>query len=128
MTYLLDPETLATKPYGFIPTGEEFGEPYGFCMGKWGDAFHLVPNNKAGVIPRYRVTAGASGPQEAMTGAFKVRGQTAGCVVDDEAGRLSVGEGDVAIRRYPVDGPDASGRGTCRGRVHPYVAYPVDPL
>src|SRR3546814_5682991 len=24
MTYLPDPETLATKPYGFIPTGEEF--------------------------------------------------------------------------------------------------------
>src|SRR3546814_16617142 len=41
MTYLLDPETLATKPYGFIPTGEEFGEPYGFCRGKWGDAFPL---------------------------------------------------------------------------------------
>src|SRR3546814_11105763 len=26
MTYLLAPETLATKPYGFLPTGEEFGE------------------------------------------------------------------------------------------------------
>src|SRR3546814_17367930 len=75
MSYLRDPETLATKPYGVIPTGEELGEPYGCCMGKWGDAFHLVPNNKAGVIRRYRVTAGASGPQVAMTGAFKVGGQ-----------------------------------------------------
>src|SRR3546814_400584 len=108
MTYLLDPETLATKPYGFIPTGEEFGEPYGFCMGKWGDAFHLVPNNKAGVIRRYRVTAGASGPQVAMTGAFKVGGQPEGCVVDDEAGRLYVGEEDVAIWRFPVDAPDGT--------------------
>src|SRR3546814_15784277 len=86
MTYLLDPETLATKPYGFIPTGEEFGAPYGFCMGKWGDAFHLVPNNKAGVLPRYRVTAGASGPHVAMTGAFKVGRQPPCCVVAHQSG------------------------------------------
>src|SRR3546814_20889050 len=105
MTYLLDPETLATKPYGFIPTGEEFGEPYGFCMGKWGDAFHLVPNNKAGVIRPYRVTAGASGPQVALTGAFKVGGQPEGCVVDDDAGRRYVGGEELAIWSSPVDAP-----------------------
>src|SRR3546814_17152731 len=77
-------------------------------MGKWGDAFHLVPNNKAGVIRRYRVTAGASGPQVAMTGAFKVGGQPEGCVVDDEAGRLYVGEEDVAIWRFHVDAPEGT--------------------
>src|SRR3546814_19684015 len=43
-----------------------------------------------------------------MTGAFKVGGQPEGCVVDDEAGRLYVGEEDVAIWRFPVDAPDGT--------------------
>src|SRR3546814_6459443 len=43
-----------------------------------------------------------------MTGAFKGGGKKEGGVVDDEAGRLYVGEEDVAIWRFPVDAPDGT--------------------
>lgn len=47
-TYLFDPDTFETKLYGFIATGAQFGEPYGFCMGRIGNTFLLIPNNKNG--------------------------------------------------------------------------------
>lgn len=98
MTYLFDPDSLETRPYGFIPTN--MGEPYGFCMGKRGEAIYLVPNNKAGDIRIYRVEAGPSGPVAILERSLKVASQPEGCVVDDEAQHLYVGEEDVGIWRF----------------------------
>lgn len=101
VTYLLDPDTLQVKPYGFIPT--DMGEPYGFCMGKRGDAFYLMPNNKNGEARQYRVTAGAGGPVATLERTMKVSSQTEGCVVDDEAQIFYLGEEDVGIWRFDFD-------------------------
>ena len=40
MTWLMDPDTLEVRRWGFISTS--MGEPYGFCMGRRGDAFYVV--------------------------------------------------------------------------------------
>jgi 3-phytase len=101
VTYLLDPATLEVRPYGFIPT--DMGEPYGFCMGKRGEAFYLVPNNKNGEARQYRVTAGAAGPELKLERTLKVATQTEGCVTDDEAQILYLGEEDKGIWRFDFD-------------------------
>jgi 3-phytase len=106
MTYLLDPATLDVTRYGFIPTGKAFGEPYGFCMGRRGDAFYLVPNSKQGKVNQYRVTAGADGPEVALERSITVGSQPEGCVVDDKRQMLYVGEEDVGIWRVGFDPAD----------------------
>ena len=101
VTYLLDPATLEVKPYGFIPT--DMGEPYGFCMGKRGEAIYLMPNNKNGEARQYRVTAGPAGPVATLERTLKVATQTEGCVVDDEAQVFYLGEEDTGIWRFDFD-------------------------
>ncbi len=115
VTYLLDPDTLQVKPYGFIPT--DMGEPYGFCMGKRGDAIYLMPNNKSGEARQYRVTAGPNGPEAVLERTMKVSSQTEGCVVDDEAQVFYLGEEDIGIWRFDFDP---------KGPVEPVSVYAVD--
>ncbi|MDQ8756328.1 phytase [Sphingosinicella sp. LHD-64] len=109
MTYLLDPDTLETRPYGFIPA-TDMGEPYGFCMARAGEAFFLIPNNKEGEVRQYRVTAGAGGPSATLERTMRVGSQPEGCVADDEAGQLYVGEEDVGIWRFALSGETAGTR------------------
>lgn len=101
-TYLFDPDTFETRPYGFIPTGADFGEPYGFCMGRIGDAFYLIPNNKTGEIRVYRLGMGVAPANAELARTLKVATQPEGCVVDDKAAKLYVGEEDVAIWRFDL--------------------------
>ena len=105
VTYLLDPDTMVVKPYGFLPT--DMGEPYGLCMGKRGEAFYVLPNNKNGEARQYRITATAAGPAIALERTMKVATQTEGCVVDDEAQIFYLGEEDTGIWRFDFD-PKAS--------------------
>ena len=106
MTYLFDPDTFETRPWGFIPT--DMGEPYGFCMARIGGEFLLIANNKEGEVRVYRVTAGGDGPEAVLTRSFRVGSQPEGCVVDDETRQLYVGEEDVAIWRFDLaSGSDA---------------------
>ncbi len=97
MTWLLDPATLKLRSYGFLPTEQAFGEPYGFCMGQFGGETFLIANNKQGQVNAYVVSAGASGPTMALKHSFKLGSQTEGCVVNDQTGDLYVGEEDVGI-------------------------------
>lgn len=101
MTWLMDPDTLEVRRWGFIPT--DMGEPYGFCMGRRGDAFYVVPNNKNGDIHQIRVTAGPNGPVGVVERRLKLGTQTEGCVVDDAADQLYVGEEDVGVWRFDFD-------------------------
>lgn len=101
VTYLLDPATMEVKPYGFIPT--DMGEPYGFCMGRRGDAIYLMPNNKDGEARQYRVVAGPQGPVATLERTLKVASQTEGCVVDDVAQVFYLGEEDTGIWRFDFD-------------------------
>lgn len=95
-TYLFDPDTFETKPFGFIATGPEFGEPYGFCMGRIDDAFYLIPNNKLGEARIYRLGMGEPTSAAALQRSVKVGSQPEGCVVDDKAAKLYLGEEDAA--------------------------------
>lgn len=101
VTYLLDPDTLVVKPYGFLPT--DMGEPYGFCMGRRGDAFYVLPNTKSGEARQYRITATPTGPALALERTMKVATQTEGCVVDDAAQVFYLGEEDTGIWRFDFD-------------------------
>ena len=97
-TYLLDPDTLETKPYGLIET--DIGEPYGLCLGRRGGHTYAVINNKEGVILQVRIEASESGPVGHVERRLVVATQPEGCVVDDEAQHLYVGEEDVAVWRF----------------------------
>lgn len=104
--YLFDPDTLETAGWGFIST--EGWEPYGFCMGRRADGFYLVANSKTGEIRVWRVEAGPEGPRAAMVRTLRVGSQPEGCVVDDAADALYVGEEDVALWRFDFNPEGAS--------------------
>ena len=108
MTWLLNPVTLRLSRYGFMPTSKDFGEPYGFCMGRWNGETFLIPNTKAGEIRAYAVVAGAGGPEMTLRHSWKVGSQTEGCVVNDANGDLYVGEEDVGIWRMSLNDPKAA--------------------
>jgi 3-phytase len=111
--YLLDPATLDTRDYGFLPTTYE---PYGFCMGRRGDAFYLVANTKAGTIHQYRVSPGQDGPAFGPERRLTLSSQLEGCVVDDETDLLYVGEEDVGFWSFDFD-PDGSAAPTQIARI-----------
>lgn len=107
--YLFDPRTLETRDYGFIDTG--MGEPYGFCMGKRADGFYLIANNKLGDIKIWRLANGSGTDAAEVVRTLKLPSQLEGCVVDDSADRLYVGEENEAIWRFDFDpqgSPDAT--------------------
>lgn len=114
-TFLFDPDTFETKPYGFIPTGKEFGEPYGFCMGRVGNTFLLIANNKSGEIRLYSLNSGAPATTATLERHLKVASQPEGCAVHDSAKKLYVGEEDVAIWRFDL----AKGAGAEPVRIAP---------
>lgn len=101
MTWLFDPDSFETKPYGLIPT--DMGEPYGSCLGKRDGEFYMIANNKAGEINQYRLSAGEAGPVATLVRRMKVGTQPEGCVVDEKAQTFYVGEEDVAIWRFDFD-------------------------
>lgn len=98
--YLFDPATLATADYGFVPTSYE---PYGFCMGRRGDAFYLVVTTKAGTVHQMSVADGPNGPVIGPERVLTLGSQLEGCVVNDAADTLYVGEEDVGVWRFGFD-------------------------
>ncbi len=99
--YLFDPLTLEARDWGFFPT--DMGEPYGFCMGKRGDGFYLVANNKLGDVKIWRVSPGAEGPTTTLVRSLKLPSQLEGCVVNDAADTLYVGEENAGIWMFDFD-------------------------
>lgn len=109
--YLFDPATLTTTDYGFLPTAYE---PYGFCMGRRGEAFFLVVTTKAGTVHQMTVAAGPNGPVIGPERVLTLGSQLEGCVVNDTADTLYVGEEDVGVWRF---GFDPAGPATATGIV-----------
>jgi 3-phytase len=105
--YLFDPATLATVDYGFLPTAYE---PYGFCLGRRDDTFFLVVTTKAGTVHQMTVAAGPTGPVIGAARVLTLGSQLEGCVVNDAADTLYVGEEDVGFWRFDFDpaGPTAA--------------------
>ena len=100
--YLLDPDSLETKPWGVVPL--DLAEPYGLCVGRRGEAFIVIVNGTDGQVRQVRVEAGRDGAFKATEERrFAVGSQTEGCVVDDQKGVLYIGEEAVGIWRYDLD-------------------------
>lgn len=77
-------------------------EIYGLCMAKQGDAFYAIPNDKDGTFIQYRLSAPHGEMQAEEVRRFKVDSQPEGCVADDAAGRLFVGEENAAVWALPL--------------------------
>ena len=87
------------RPAGSIPT--DLGDPYGLCLYKDGEAFHIIVIGKDGQVRQFKTTAvtpAAAVWEEARR--FAVGSQSEGCVVDDRMGLLYIGEEGVGIWRY----------------------------
>lgn len=105
MTWLLDPDSLEVRPYGFIKTPESFGEPYGSCLGRVDGRMLASVNNKDGVIQVWEIVDRGGQPQASLLHEMKVGSQTEGCAIDDDRRLLYVGEEDVAIWRFDLQRP-----------------------
>jgi len=107
--YLLDPDSLETTPWGVAAL--DLAEPYGLCMGRRGDAFIVIVNGTDGQVRQLRVEARADGGFTATEERrFALTSQTEGCVVDDVAGRLYIGEEAKGVWRFELD-PARAGPG-----------------
>jgi 3-phytase len=103
--YLYDPADRSpgneVRPWGFVPA--DTAEPYGFCMGKIGGTVHALLVAKDGEVRQFRIDAGADGPLASEVRRFHVGSQSEGCVFDDEAGFVYIGEETVGLWRYGAD-------------------------
>lgn len=79
-------------------------EVYGLCMykAKSGQVYAFM-NGKNGVIEQWRLTATKAGIEGEVVRRLQVDSQPEGCVADDAAGILYVGEEDVAIWTFQAD-------------------------
>lgn len=103
--FLLDPATLEVRTWGHAPTA--VSEPYGFCLGRRGDAFIAVMVGKDGDVKQYRIAAAGGRPQVTEERSFRLSSQPEGCVVDDATGALYIGEEAKGVWLYALD-PAAS--------------------
>jgi 3-phytase len=73
-------------------------EPYGVCLGKAQGMLNVVVTYKTGLVEIWRVTdTGAGLPQVSGLRTIQLGSQLEGCVIDDEAGRMFVGEENVGL-------------------------------
>jgi 3-phytase len=99
--YLLDPATLKLDYWGLVKL--DLVEPYGLCLGRRGETFLMIVNGTDGQVRQLRVVAGADGrPQATVERRFAVATQPEGCVVDDERGRLYLGEEGRGVWRFDL--------------------------
>jgi len=117
--YRLDPETaqLSDVADGPQPTG--MLDPYGLCMyrsARSGETYVFV-NGDDTVKRQWRlVDAGNGRVRTELVRELAFGSQTEGCVADDAAGVLYVGEEDVALWKLPAD-PDGGDEMTAVDRV-----------
>ncbi len=81
----------------------EMDDPYGVCMMRAGDgSAHVFVNDKNGDYQQWQLTrAGELVP--ALTASFALNSQPEGCVVDDRAGLLYLGEEARGVWVMPAD-------------------------
>ena len=82
-----------------FPVGET--EPYGLCMGRLGDEALVFVTHKNGAVRMWRVVeVGPRGANVQFLGRLKLKTQIEGCVFDDQAAALFVGEENKGIWRF----------------------------
>jgi 3-phytase len=94
--FRIDPATATVSHSG--DTKLSTIEPYGVCMGYAQRTLHVVATYKTGLVEIWRVRdAGAGVPEIADLRTIQLGSQLEGCVVDDDAGRMFVGEENVGL-------------------------------
>ncbi len=95
----------AIAPDGAVAEAGRFAsaiaEPYGFCLGLPGGRLTAFVTHKTGEIIAYEPDAFSSAR---VTARLKLSGQLEGCVFDDNAGVLYVGEEAVGVWRFEYAG------------------------
>jgi 3-phytase len=89
----------------FMPAGSAPAEAYGFCMGAplaAGELARAYVVMKDGTVAESAIVERGGKPVPTFVRSAKLATQPEGCVVDDEARTLYVGEEDVAIWRLPL--------------------------
>lgn len=100
--FLMDPASLQTRFWGVVPV--DLTEPYGFCLGRVGETFVAIVNGTDGQVRQLAITAGADGkPVGTVQKRYAVGSQTEGCVIDEAAGHVYIGEEAKGIWRYALD-------------------------
>ncbi|MEM5516151.1 phytase [Henriciella sp. AS95] len=92
------------------PTEKE--EPYGICMGRIGDDYLAIPTYKDGSIQIWKRSGTYGAPsadlvRTVQVGQFGPK-QLEGCVVDDRAGVLFIGEEEHGIWKLDLRDPDST--------------------
>lgn len=107
--FIMDPASLQTRYWGLIPV--DLAEPYGLCVGKREDRFVVIINGTDGQVRQVAVSIGADGrPVGTVEKQYAVGSQTEGCVIDDEAGVVYIGEEAKGVWRYSLDPAQGSRR------------------
>ncbi len=117
--YRLDPNTrqLVDVADGLQPTGLD--DPYGLCMYRSSASGKTYVFINSGDGPLYQwelVDTGNGKVRSVLVRQLMFESQTEGCVADDDAGVLFIGEEDVALWRLDAE-PDAATTKTAIARV-----------
>ncbi len=107
--YKMNPRTRALEPLGEVPTGRP--RPYGSCMyrSRMDGRCYVFVNYRSGWTEQWQVQDGGGGiVAAAKVREFNVGSQVEGCVADDQAGVLYIGEERVAVWRYGAEPASAS--------------------
>lgn len=88
-----------------IPAGFDGEEPYGVCMYRSAAATYAIATYQDGAVRQWDLAGGGAG---APVRTLRVASQAEGCVADDDAGVLFVGEEDVGIWRFGADPGDTA--------------------
>ncbi|MCS7070632.1 MAG: phytase, partial [Anaerolinea sp.] len=108
--YAVDPATRTLYNVAADTYVSDMREVYGICMyrsARTGDYYAFMNSANTGEVEQYRLIDAGNGQITAeLVREFIVGSQTEGCVVDDEAGVVYIGEEDVGIWRYGAE-PDA---------------------
>lgn len=99
--FLIDPASLEVRRWGLAPA--PVSEPYGLCMSRIGGVFRIVVVGVKGDVRQLRVAASDGRPVVVEERSFAVGSQSEGCVVDDAAGALYIGEEAQGVWRYEIE-------------------------
>lgn len=90
-------------PQRAIPAGFDGESPYGICLYQGTADLYAFATYKDGAVRQWRLASGA----DSLVRTLRVASQVEGCVADDPAGALFVGEEDAGIWRFDAE-PDGT--------------------
>ncbi|NDJ78625.1 MAG: phytase [Chloroflexi bacterium] len=104
--YAVDDETRQMVDVAAEPVISAVQEVYGLCMYVSpvdGTFYSFVNSSGTGEVEQYALTAQGDLVAAELVRTFVVGSQTEGCVADDEAGMLFIGEEEVGIWKYDAE-------------------------